>query len=542
MTTNMEGVLWKWTNYLSGWQPRWFVLESGILSYYKSQEDVNNGCKGSIKMSACDIKVHPTDNTRLDLIIPSEQHYYVKAAQPQERQSWLIALGSAKAKYSQTSTQEPIVTGGELTPDVMRSKKSELRLYCDLLMQQVHSVKQSVTPKEEGQTATPDVEKLNEATSLLSATCDTFIQTLDEVMKLVQEAPIPGEPVIPSSPKRSLSMNSRMAASRTNSVDKSARNRQSSSSSIDGPQVKSNRRSRTGSEGSHSDVSLSEPASGPVTSRVNPSTSNSPGPKNLLRKDGNGVDAARGSRGAGEGVNGDDGEGPDDFKDAIDTRIPTFFSTMPSSFVHIHLLDNEGVPVEPFLDACRALVPIFDKLNSTAFAPVKLDFAGNIKKIHQKQKSTVEGGSPGFTSLQEMVLSEVKARQHTNSNSATVALLWLKRGLEFIREFLREVCSGGPDLSECATNAYTRTLKNYHGWVVRGVFAVAVKALPYRDEFLSHLVEGEEEEEEESEAADDSLLRTLMADMELYLQHLDRNILTIDRFYTKHQLHTHEQV
>ncbi|ESO95897.1 hypothetical protein LOTGIDRAFT_147378, partial [Lottia gigantea] len=38
-----------------GWQPRWFVLDNGILSYYKSQEDVNNGCKGSIKMSACDI-------------------------------------------------------------------------------------------------------------------------------------------------------------------------------------------------------------------------------------------------------------------------------------------------------------------------------------------------------------------------------------------------------------------------------------------------------------------------------------------------------
>ena len=53
------------------------------------------------------LSVHPTDNTRLDLIIPGEQHYYVKAAQPQERQSWLIALGSAKAKYSQTSQEPP---------------------------------------------------------------------------------------------------------------------------------------------------------------------------------------------------------------------------------------------------------------------------------------------------------------------------------------------------------------------------------------------------------------------------------------------------
>lgn len=56
--------------------------------------------------------MHPTDNTRLDLIIPGEQHYYVKAAQPQERQSWLIALGSAKATYGQPPNQEP--SGGML--------------------------------------------------------------------------------------------------------------------------------------------------------------------------------------------------------------------------------------------------------------------------------------------------------------------------------------------------------------------------------------------------------------------------------------------
>jgi pleckstrin family protein A (phosphoinositide binding specific) protein 8 len=74
----MEGVLWKWTNYWTGvkelwflhklvsllhaqlfflgWQPRWFILdESGVLVYYKSQEEVHQGCKGSLKISACEI-------------------------------------------------------------------------------------------------------------------------------------------------------------------------------------------------------------------------------------------------------------------------------------------------------------------------------------------------------------------------------------------------------------------------------------------------------------------------------------------------------
>lgn len=41
--------------------------------------------------------MHPTDKTRLDLHIPHEQHFYLKAASPQERQQWLVGLGSAKA-------------------------------------------------------------------------------------------------------------------------------------------------------------------------------------------------------------------------------------------------------------------------------------------------------------------------------------------------------------------------------------------------------------------------------------------------------------
>jgi len=29
------GVLYKWVNYGKGWRPRWFVLQDGVLSYYK---------------------------------------------------------------------------------------------------------------------------------------------------------------------------------------------------------------------------------------------------------------------------------------------------------------------------------------------------------------------------------------------------------------------------------------------------------------------------------------------------------------------------
>ncbi|KAI5629859.1 pleckstrin-likey domain-containing family A member 3, partial [Silurus asotus] len=162
--------------YVAGWQPRWFVLNNGIISYYDSQDNVCKGSKGSIKMSVCEIKVHPTDNTRLELIIPGEQHFYVKAVNAAERQKWLVALGSSKAGLADTRTKKE----RELTEttESLKTKMSELRLYCDLLMQQVHTIQGSV--EHEGDHA----ETRNEASSLLSATCNTFIQTLEECMKI----------------------------------------------------------------------------------------------------------------------------------------------------------------------------------------------------------------------------------------------------------------------------------------------------------------------------------------------------------------------
>ncbi|TRY92048.1 hypothetical protein DNTS_034072 [Danionella cerebrum] len=176
----MEGVLYKWTNYMTGWQPRWFVLDNGIISYYDSQDDVCKGSKGSIKMSVCEIKVHPTDSTRLELIIPGEQHFYVRAVNAAERQKWLVALGTSKAGLTDTRTKKE----RELTEttESLKTKMSELRLYCDLLMQQVHSIQETL--EEEREPMGPSTETRKEESSLLSATCETFIRTLEECMKI----------------------------------------------------------------------------------------------------------------------------------------------------------------------------------------------------------------------------------------------------------------------------------------------------------------------------------------------------------------------
>ncbi|XP_029451063.1 pleckstrin homology domain-containing family A member 3-like [Rhinatrema bivittatum] len=194
----MEGALLKWTNYLSGWQLRYFVLESGILSYYDSRQDVGKGSKGSMKMAVCEIKVHPSDDTRMELVIPGEQ-LYLRTRDAAERQKWLVALGSAKACLgdSQAQKEKEIVLGRE---SVSR-KISELRLYCDLLTRQVFDVQEAACPREDGSLS--DIEKMSNASSLLQTTCSQFLSTLDECMKVAsaqlapslhQPSPAPSTP------------------------------------------------------------------------------------------------------------------------------------------------------------------------------------------------------------------------------------------------------------------------------------------------------------------------------------------------------------
>ena len=105
------------------------------------------------------------------------------------------------------------------------------------------------------------------------------------------------------------------------------RNRQSSSGSLDGSNfVKSRQRSRASSDGSHSDVSLSEPTIVPPSV----SGSQSAGSREVAAPESS-ISENPAAEEGGLTLNrqkAEEGDGTDEFKDAIDSRIPTFFSAM----------------------------------------------------------------------------------------------------------------------------------------------------------------------------------------------------------------------
>ncbi|ELT92104.1 hypothetical protein CAPTEDRAFT_159602 [Capitella teleta] len=521
--STMEGTLWKWTNYFSGWQSRWFVLNDGILSYYKSEDDVNNGCKGSIKMCVCDVNVHNTDNTRLDLTIPGEAHFYVKAATPQERQQWLVALGSCKAclRNGKPSTSS-ISSIEELPGEELKGKKSELRLYCDLLMQQVHSVKSAVQTTEE-----PDVEV---TTSLLSATCDTFIQTLEDCMDLSQSSLNKAESANnpPTPTRKSSSASAKLHHSELGSqllLTISSHNSNSCVITLCDLRGNSQRTKLTR-------LQISPPTEFSLFRYIPLSSAKRPRSRTASESSQNSVVTAPRSPNDATGIPENPLAAELPLPVPTFDKLPTFISTMPCNFSDIELGEDNSVPTVQFLDACRAILPIFDKLSQTAFTPIKLDVVGNIRKIHQKYSTNPES----FNTLQTIVLYEIQQKQSHLSNSATVAILWLKRTLDFIREFIREYLLDSEDTTSIVQTAYVKTLKEFHGWVVRGVFAVAVKSLPTHEELLEVLTS------DPSDALRPNFLLSVQQDMQSYVEPLQTITTTLHEFYTLHDLDSKQQV
>ncbi|XP_072431120.1 pleckstrin homology domain-containing family A member 8 isoform X2 [Chiloscyllium punctatum] len=557
----MEGMLYKWTNYLSGWQPRWFILAGGILSYYDSQEDTWKGCKGSIKMAVCEIQVHNSDNTRMELIIPGEQHFYLKAANAADRQRWLVALGSSKACLTDSRTRKE----KEISENTesLKKKVSELRLYCDLLLHQVNNLKESAQSNQSNPTDTElnsiQVLRINRFTTgslelmltpmnhkanhqlkyridmatLLRSTCNTFMKTLDECMQIANATLRPElfHPTPPSSPHVTVIKPNRIKHHLQSSYSCTKRNELNNfqnESTIDKANIKTVGRPQSENDNQY-----------PVNSRM----------ENTENMEAERMDNTEVVVAAPEKTDVNVELQPSEFADEVpktgedlgDTNamletenreIQTFFSAMEQRFNDIEFEEENGIPTLPFLESCYAIVPVLDKLGPTVFAPVKLDFVGNIKKINQKYITD----SIRFTTLQKIVLYELETDEATVRNSATEALLWLKRGLKFLKGFLEEVNNGEKDIQKALNTSYSRTLRQYHGWVVRGVFALALRAAPFYEGFMAALAVNEGDEQNEA------FYEGMKRDLSQYLPAMGKQIEILDALYEEYNLESDEVV
>ncbi|KAF9353833.1 hypothetical protein BGX26_008410 [Mortierella sp. AD094] len=192
--------------------------------------------------------------------------------------------------------------------------------------------------------------------------------------------------------------------------------------------------------------------------------------------------------------------------------MATFFSTTARNYSNVAVTD-EGINTAEFLQATEGLVSIFDLFGSV-FSIVQTDMNGNIKKIRERFLTNPEANS----TLQKLV----KGEQGEKKKTATEGLLWLTRGLDFTLQSLeRSEANPSEELSVSFTKGYEATLRQYHGVLVRPVFAMAMKACPYRADFYTKL------------GQDQALVKQ---DLAAYLAGLRKITVEIQTYYVANKL------
>lgn len=101
----LEGTMSKWANYAEGYKKRWFVLEDGLLSYYKSQAEYPVSCRGSVNVQFCRVIEHPSDKYRFEVVgLNNSIRFHLRAESIADAKKWVIAINEAKTANQNNKT------------------------------------------------------------------------------------------------------------------------------------------------------------------------------------------------------------------------------------------------------------------------------------------------------------------------------------------------------------------------------------------------------------------------------------------------------
>ncbi|KAK3709532.1 hypothetical protein QZH41_018984 [Actinostola sp. cb2023] len=92
----MEGQLSKWTNYVRGWQYRWFTLDpdTGMLDYYMEKERIKQGPRGSVNLAGAVVSPSDEDSFTFSVNAVNGDVFKLRANNAKERQHWINSLRS----------------------------------------------------------------------------------------------------------------------------------------------------------------------------------------------------------------------------------------------------------------------------------------------------------------------------------------------------------------------------------------------------------------------------------------------------------------
>lgn len=152
--------------------------------------------------------------------------------------------------------------------------------------------------------------------------------------------------------------------------------------------------------------------------------------------------------------------------------------------VHDHfdraLLQDDDVDMKAYLEAYNELYKFFQLMGSV-FSFVSSDLKQKIEVLIELSNKDEQN----YGSIKCMIEyeKENKLLEKADYVNGARTLLRLHRGLDFIREFLRQLgeLSDTDKTSSCCQDAYNKTLAKHHPWVVRKAAVVAMYTMPTRE-------------------------------------------------------------
>ncbi|XP_033627071.1 oxysterol-binding protein 1-like [Asterias rubens] len=193
---NFKGWLYKWTNYIKGYQRRWFVLSNGLLSYYRNQAEMAHTCRGTINLSGAYIDTEDSCNF---VISSGTQTFHLKASSEVERQRWVTSLELAKARAIQmmeedSDDEEELPTDVDRTElqatlHILTSKLEDLGICNELITKHGTALQRALSDLEVIHDPTEAISKLkgiNERATLFRITSNAMINACGEYLEIAQ--------------------------------------------------------------------------------------------------------------------------------------------------------------------------------------------------------------------------------------------------------------------------------------------------------------------------------------------------------------------
>ncbi|KAK2587462.1 hypothetical protein KPH14_003169 [Odynerus spinipes] len=198
-TQEMKGWLFKWTNYLKGYQRRWFVLSNGLLSYYRNPAEMSHTCRGTISMHGA--LIHTVDACTFVVSNGGTQTFHIKAATEVERQQWVTALELAKAKAIQAvesdEEEEEYQDNDNQKPEQASAIKDlsqrlqDLQAFNDLIVKRGFTLQRALNELETLEPSCPDltakIKAVNEKATLFRIAANAMITKSNDYLQLAQQ-------------------------------------------------------------------------------------------------------------------------------------------------------------------------------------------------------------------------------------------------------------------------------------------------------------------------------------------------------------------